>query len=90
MLNGIGGRTIAEAKERMTYAEALDWMAYIRKRGSLNAGLRLDAAVAVLATQINRALGGKAEFHDFLPYHDPPEAASIDDIAKIFGAVRVR
>ena len=74
----------------MTYAEALDWMTYIRKRGSLNAGLRLDAAVAVLATQINRALGGKAEFHDFLPYHDPPEAASIDDIAKIFGAVRVR
>ena len=74
----------------MTYAEALDWMAYIRKRGSLNPGLRIDAAVAVLATQINRALGGKAEMQDFLPYHDEPEAASIDDIAKIFGAVRVR
>jgi hypothetical protein len=89
VLHGIGGRTIREAKERMTYAEALDWMEYIRKRGSLNVGQRVEAAVAVLATQVNRALGGKAEMMDFLPHWDAPEA-TIDDVAKLFGAVTRR
>lgn len=87
VLHGVGGRTIAEAKERMSYAEALDWMAYIQKRGSLNVGMRIEAAVAVLATQVNRALGGKAEMTDFMPYWDQPEP-TIDDLAKMFGAVK--
>jgi hypothetical protein len=61
-------------------------MEYIRKRGSLNVGLRIEAAVAVLATQLNRALGGKAEMTDFMPHWDAPEVG-IDDLAKMFGAV---
>jgi hypothetical protein len=90
VLHGIGGRTIREAKERMTYAEALDWMEYIRRRGSLNVGLRVEASAAVLATQINRALGGNAEMTDFMPHWDEPQAQSIDDLAKIFGALARR
>ena len=71
----------------MTYGEAVQWFAYLRKRGSLNVGLRVEAAVAVLALQVNRALGGKAELHDFMPHWEAPET-SIDDLAKMFGAVK--
>jgi hypothetical protein len=87
VLHGIGGRTITEAKRRMSMAEALQWVEYIRKRGSLNTGNRVEAAVAVLATIVNHALGGKAEVTDFMPHWDAPEA-SIDDLAKLFGAKR--
>lgn len=87
MLHGIGGRTIKEAKRNVTVKEFQQWAEYIRKRGSLNVGQRVEAAVAVLATQINRALGGKAEVIDFLPHWDQPEV-DIEDLAKMFGAVK--
>ena len=96
VLHGVGGRTIAEAQRRMTYAEAMQWFKYIEKRGSLNVGLRVEAVIAGLRTQINRALGGKARPIEFMPYWDDPEKdvqaedAADDDIeriAKLFGAV---
>jgi hypothetical protein len=46
----------------------------------------VEAAVAILSTQVNRALGGKAEFADFAPHWDQPEP-QLDDVAKLFGAV---
>lgn len=87
MLHGIGGRTIKEAKRNVTVKEFEQWREYIHKRGSLNVGQRVEAAIAVLATQINRALGGKAEVIDFLPHWDQPEV-DIEDLAKMFGAVK--
>jgi len=45
---GIGGRTIAEAKRRLTVSEFLAWMAYRRKYGSLHFGLRGDRQIALL------------------------------------------
>jgi hypothetical protein len=87
VLNGIGGRTIHEAKRRMTYAEAVQWVKYMHKRGTINAGMRVEASLAVLSTQVNRALGGKAEFSDFAPHWEKP-APKLDDVAKLFGAIR--
>ena len=87
MLHGIGGKTIKEATQNVTAKEFDKWAEYIRKRGSLNVGQRVEAAVAVLATQINRALGGKAEMIDFMPHWDQPEVG-IEDLAKMFGAVK--
>ena len=87
VLHGIGGRTVEEAKQRMSYAEYRAWTAYMQKRGSLNVGLRLEAGFAVVSTQINHALGGKAEVSDFAPHLDQ-RVASVDDIAKMFGARR--
>lgn len=87
MLHGIGGKTIKEAKQNVTAKEFDKWAEYIRKRGSLNVGQRVEAAVAVLATQVNRALGGKAELLDFMPHWDQPEVG-IEDLAKMFGAVK--
>jgi hypothetical protein len=87
VLAGVGGWTVEEAKERMSYAEALDWQAYIAKRGSLHVGLRLEAGFALIAWSINRALGGTAEITDFMPHFDEPEA-SLDDVMKLLSPSR--
>ncbi|EWS53024.1 hypothetical protein [Methylibium sp. T29] len=89
MLHGVGGRTVEEAKDRMSYQEAMAWAEYIRRRGSLNWGMRLESGFALLATQINRALGGKAEFEDFMMHKDVVEA-DISDVAKLLGVRGVK
>ena len=81
MLNGVGGRTVEEAKERISYAEAVDWAEYMRKRGSLNVGMRLEAGFALIAAAINNGLGGSATPADFMPHFESPEA-SIADVMK--------
>lgn len=86
---GVGGSTVAEAKERMSYAESVSWMAYMRKRGPVNVNKRLDHGFAMIATMINRFGGGKAEPIDFLPYVDRDEqssgdAASAEDVIAFF------
>ncbi len=68
MLNGVGGSTIAEAKANISYAEVLAWVAYRDKYGSLNLGRRLEFCGAIVAHQVNRMNGGKAELVDFMPH----------------------
>jgi hypothetical protein len=45
-LCGIGGKTVEEAKQNISYAEFVDWCRYRAKWGSLNLGMRVDRAVA--------------------------------------------
>jgi len=73
VLNGIGGRSIAEAMRTLSYAEVLSWMAYRKKRGSLNLGLRGDRQVALPARLFLQWCGVKhiGEF-DLLPYEQAP------------------
>lgn len=74
MLCGIGGRTIAEAKQRLSYVELRQWAAYRALRGSLNPGLRIEhgtAQLAALYANAHRKDGGY-RLHDFAPYHDEP------------------
>lgn len=88
MLNGIGGRTVAEAKARMSYAEALQWFEYLKKRGTLNLGIRLEYGLAQIAMLICSAAGlkkengGKFKLTDFTPHMEEPEM-SITDLAKV-------
>lgn len=82
VLHGIGGCTIAEAKERLTYEEALSWFAFINKRGSLNDGMRLEGGFALIAMMISRAMGGKAEMADFMPHVEKDDPLSIDSVFK--------
>ena len=81
-MNGIGGQTVAEAKDRMTYSEALMWSDFIKKRGSLNVGMRLENGFALLAMMISRALGGKANMEDFMPHADQ-KVADLADVMKL-------
>ncbi|MBH3377265.1 hypothetical protein RBI94_27075 [Pseudomonas putida] len=72
MLNGIGGHSIAEAKATLSYAEVLAWVAYRDKHGSLNLVRRVELAAGLIALQVNRSGGGKADLYDFLPHHVRP------------------
>lgn len=73
---GIGGRTIAEAKQNLEYSEFCDWLRYRNKRGTLNAGFRTELGTGQIATLIANALGGKGKssmLQDFAPHVDEPE-----------------
>lgn len=79
MLAGVGGNTIAQAKANLTYDEALKWFDYLRQKGTVNLGTRLEWGFALIATVINNAHGGKAKMRDFMPFtRQEDEEASID------------
>lgn len=85
---GIGGRTIAEAQQRMSYPEFLRWAKYRAKRGSLNLGLRIERGSALLAMlQANAHRDKKTpayQIHEFAPYHDEP-AVTLDEAMSSWG-----
>jgi len=78
--NGIGGRTIAEAQSVMSYREFLVWLAYRKRRGTLNTGLRLDGGFALLASLYANAHSKDGGFTpaNFMPYEDEREV-SLDE-----------
>lgn len=85
---GVGGRTIAEAQERISYPEFLQWAKYRAKRGSLNAGMRIERGAALLSTlyaNAHRKEHAPAfQLHDFAPYHDRPEL-TLEEAMKSWG-----
>lgn len=68
MLAGVGGATIAEAKERLSYEEVGVWLDYIKRKGPVDIYGRLEWGFALLAAIANNAAGGKAKQRDFMPY----------------------
>ncbi len=50
----------------------LAWVAYRDKHGPLDIGRRIELSTALIAVQVNRSGGGKAELYDFMPYHIKP------------------
>jgi len=74
VLNGIGGRSIAEARECLSIREFQLWSVYRAKRGSLNVAGRMDAAAGMLAALFvnsNRKPGTAAfKSTDFMPHVD--------------------
>ncbi|MDW5499861.1 phage tail protein [Serratia proteamaculans] len=51
-MNGIGGRTVAEAQERLSLSEFRLWMKYRNKYGSLNPMMRTEWGAALVASTI--------------------------------------
>jgi hypothetical protein len=84
VLNGIGGRTVEEAREYLTWDEVQAWAEYRRKRGSLHIGYRVEAGTALLAMLVSNALGGKMRIEDFMPHGDE-QIASAEDVMGLFG-----
>ncbi|PTS71927.1 phage tail protein [Stenotrophomonas sp. HMWF023] len=74
-MNGIGGRSIAEARECLSIREFQLWSVFRAKRGSLNLGGRIDEAAGMLAALFvnSNTKPGSAPFKrtDFMPYADP-------------------
>jgi hypothetical protein len=70
VLNGVGGRTVAEAKASISYPEAMAWAAYRNKHGSFNIAARAEQMGAIVALQVNRMGGGTADLIDFMPHQE--------------------
>ncbi|MBT0725159.1 MULTISPECIES: phage tail assembly protein T [Rosenbergiella] len=51
-MNGIGGRTIAEAQERMSVTEYQTWLLYRQKYGGLNPVMRTEWGAALVSSVI--------------------------------------
>ena len=81
-MNGIGGRTIAEAQENMTYSEFVVWMKFRARRGSLHQGMRVEMALAQFqAFYVNSRTAKdapKVYQQDFAPHMDP-RVESLDE-----------
>jgi len=82
VLAGVGGWTVEEARERMSFAEAQAWVGYIEKYGPLHLGMRLEYGFALIATVINHAMGGKASIEDYMP-HRKQQSGTLEDVMKI-------
>ena len=68
MMNGIGGRTVAEAQQRMSLVEARQWANFIKRRGGLNIAERVEQAAALICSTGARLMGNKnAKVADFIP-----------------------
>lgn len=84
-MNGVGGDTIAEARKTVSYSEAMTWMAYISKWGSLNIGRRIEQSGAVVA---KASYFGKTkddvDIYDLMPHEEKPVATE-EQIRKMLG-----
>lgn len=69
-MHGIGGRTIEEAQQRVSYPEFMTWVKYRNKRGSLNLGMRVERGSALLATLYanSHSKHGGHKLFDFMPH----------------------
>ena len=56
----------------------MDWYVYLRRRGSLNLGNRLEHGFAMLATVLTRIHGGEVEMEAFMPYESALAQAEED------------
>lgn len=75
VLSGIGGNTIAKAKESVSIQEFNAWVAYRKKRGTFNVTRRIDIAMARMAAiYINSKVDSSkhCSIYDFLPYEEEP------------------
>ena len=82
VLAGVGGRTIQEAQQRISYPEFMQWVKYRARRGSFNVGRRVEEAQALMATMFHNVHSKKPKpMTDFMPhYYEKP--ISIEDAMK--------
>lgn len=76
-MNGIGGRTIAEAQERLSLSEFWVWVKYRNTYGTFNPMMRTEWGSALVASVIANVNRGKNtepfKVSDFAPHIEEPE-----------------
>lgn len=91
-MNGIGGRTIAEAQQTMSLAEARQWAQYMRRHGGLNIAERVEQAAALICATGAQLMGNKkVHVKDFIPNResdDELKLATPEDFLKVLRASR--
>ncbi|EEP9257290.1 phage tail protein [Salmonella enterica] len=92
VLNGIGGRTIAEAKERLSFLEFQQWLQYRHKYGNLNPMMRTEwgaALVSSVLANVNRSKHTPAfSIADFAPHITAVDREAANEPIKLEEAMR--
>lgn len=92
MMNGIGGRTIAEAQQNMSLVEARQWAQYMRRHGGLNVAERVEQAAALICATGAQLMGNKKILvKDFIPNREGDDElrfATPEDFLKVLQASR--
>lgn len=91
-MNGIGGRTIAEAQQNMSLVEARQWAQYIKRHGGLNIAERVEQAAALICSTGAQMVGNKnMKVADFIPNRESDDELRIatpEDFLKVLQASR--
>lgn len=64
------------------------WNAYIKKRGSLHIGRRVEISGALTTSLLSRVHGGKSTFHDFA-VHEREQESQANSFVRAFGAIKM-
>ena len=90
-MNGIGGRTIAEAQERMSVTEYQTWLLYRQKYGGLNPVMRTEWGAALVSSVIANINRDKKtppfSVEDFAPHlnnEDKKSGITLDEAKKMW------
>jgi hypothetical protein len=91
-LNGIGGRTIAEAKQNMSFGEVQHWADYRQRHGGLNIAERVEQSAALICSTAAQLMGNKnVKIADFIPNRESDDElryATPQDFLKVLQASR--
>lgn len=84
VLNGIGGKSIAEAQNNLTLSEVMIWAAYRSERGGFNIGRRVEQATGNLMAHYTRYHSKDPESVNalaFMPHEDyvPDDELSLEE-----------
>ncbi|AUZ69092.1 phage tail protein [Citrobacter freundii complex sp. CFNIH6] len=92
VLNGIGGRTISEAQERLSFLEFQQWVQYRQKYGSLNPMMRTEWGAALISSvlaNVNRSSNTPAfSITDFAPHIAAVERIAANEPISLQEAMR--
>lgn len=88
VLHGVGGSTVEEARATLTHDEFVGWCSYMRKRGTVDLGARMDAGFAMLAHVICAVNGRKTKVSDFMPKRQ--EEQQEVSIESVFGMLKAK
>lgn len=92
MMNGIGGRTIAEAQQNMSLVEARQWSKYMQRHGGLNIAERIEQAAALICSTGAQLMGNKkVKVADFIPNRESDDElryATPQDFLRVLQASR--
>lgn len=91
-MHGIGGRTIVEAQQNLTFIEARQWAQYIQRHGGLNIAERVEQAAALICSTGAQLMGNKnIKVADFIPNRESDDElryATPQDFLKVLQASR--
>ncbi|GGZ83315.1 hypothetical protein GCM10007161_13520 [Ignatzschineria indica] len=84
VLNQIGGNSIKESQENLSHKEVSIWMRYMREKGSLNIGSRVEQSVGLISSMFEQVNSkGKVDLSKHFPnlYKKP---AIDSDVKQVF------